>query len=161
MLVWYPAPGHEPTHPIYSTLGSHCDTPVESDKPRKPCHSSQAPSHWTVPPHSCSCGSPPANKLLLGCENKFITPQKYTLITNKRPCEYVDMCTNVCTHAHTYAYTMTTWLFYSSETFLNTPRSKNTYLQPHKSKMYITDINIWCHTLFCYTKLHFAKCPSQ
>jgi hypothetical protein len=30
---------------------------------------------------------------------------------------------------------MTTWLLYSSETFLNTPKSENTYLQAHPSKM--------------------------
>ena len=145
MLVWYPAPGHEPTHPVHKHTQYTLWHTGGIRQVKKTMSLESGSFSWSVPPHSCSRDSPPANKLLLGRENMFITPRKFNIYyiqvsvcTYVCVCEYVGMCTHVWAHAHTpththshmrtHMHTMTTWPIYSSETFLNTHRSKSTYL---------------------------------
>ena len=122
----------QPT-PYISTLGTHCDTPVEWDKSRKPCHSSKAPSpglsHQTVVAATVRLQT----NCYLGVKTCSLPPENLTFIIYKWVCvcvcvvwEYMGMCECMPIHQHTHTHT-----------------------HPHNDNM--ADLQLW--NIFKYTQI--------
>ena len=89
--------------PHISTRGTHCDTPVESDKSWKPCHSSQAPSpgqsHHTVVAATVSLQT----NCYLDMKTCSLPPRNLTFITYKW-CVCVRACVRACACVRAFAW---------------------------------------------------------
>ena len=99
---------NQPT-PYISTIGTHCDTLVKSDKSRKPCHSSQASSPGQSHHTAVATTVRLQTNCYLGVKTCSLPPENLTYITYKwvcvHVCEYMGMCTHVWAHAHTPTHT--------------------------------------------------------